>query len=819
MAMLILAAGCVQEDSQQLPDDVSVHDPSIIKEGSAYYVFGSHIDAAKSEDLQSWSKFTNGYTTPDNVIYGDLSANLANSFKWAGEDDADSKGGYAVWAPDVIWNKDYKNADGTTGAFMQYYSVSSTYIRSAIGFATAQEIEGPYTYGDTVIYSGFTFQDAWDDKSEVNKRWTETHLPALIEDGRLSGNNPDWFNEAGAFNNAVYPNAIDATLFRDKAGKLWLTYGSWSGGIYLLEVDPATGLPKYPGNDGVTEDGRLIDRYFGIKIAGGFTKSGEGPYIFYDSSTDYYYLNVTYGWLGADGGYNMRLFRSGSPSGPYLDAAGQNAVLPDANTANDSFGIKMIGNFLFKKEIGETGSESSYGYVSPGHNSVLYDGELDKYFLLFHTRFPGRGEEHELRVHQMFMNKDGWLVTAPRRYAGERLVSVKEADISGVYKFVNHGLSYSGAITESLQLELEPDKKISGDLEGTWKLNEKYEAEIELQGEVYHGVFVQSWDALLDKSTLTFTASSAKGETIWGIRQPDISAEQAVKAVKEALSLGDTSKVTEHLDLPVSGVGGVRIEWSSSDASIISDTGRLGAFSSQGKTLHAKLTAHMTKGEVSATKTFAIQVVPTDLEEGLVAWYSFENNLSDSTGSHEEGRVIGASIGEEPGQVTFSKGVIGKAAVFDGESGISLPDGLLGGRAYSVSFWFYPEEHRQFSTTFFGAQSESSWISLVPDSWDNNTMLWSGEDWYDGTSGFGVSTDEWHHVAFVVDRGNVKLFIDGKQAYNGNGFPEVFKDEAALFTLGVNWWDRPYKGKIDELRIYNIPLTDTAVQQLSQEGQ
>lgn len=81
---------------------VSVHDPSIIKNGNNYYVFGSHIDAAKSTDLQNWTKFTNGYTTPDNVIFDDLSENLAGSFAWAGEDDSDSKGGFAVWAPTVI---------------------------------------------------------------------------------------------------------------------------------------------------------------------------------------------------------------------------------------------------------------------------------------------------------------------------------------------------------------------------------------------------------------------------------------------------------------------------------------------------------------------------------------------------------------------------------------------------------------------------------------------------------------------------------------------------------------------------------------------
>lgn len=798
--------------------NVSVHDPSVIKDASTYYVFGSHIDAAKSADLLSWTKFTNGYTTPGNVIYGDLSENLADSFKWAGEDDADSKGGYAVWAPDVIWNKYYKNSDGSTGAFMQYYSASSTYIRSAIGFAVSQDIEGPYLYGDTVVYSGFTLHDARDNNSLVNKKWTQTHLPELIEAGHLESENPEWFKGAGEYNNTIFPNAIDATLFFDKEDKLWMTYGSWSGGIFLLELDPETGLPKYPGQDGLTEDGRLIDRYFGVKIAGGFTKSGEGPYIFYDPSTDYYYLNVTYGWLGADGGYNMRQFRATNPTGPYLDASGQNAVLTDESTPNDLIGIKMIGNFLFKKEIGETGPEDGYGYVSPGHNSAFYDETTGKYFLLFHTRFPERGEAHELRVHQMFMNKDGWLVTAPERYSGETIAAVKETDIFGDYKFVNHGLSYSGAITESSSITLEKDKKITGDVEGSWNLEGGYDAVIEVSGEAYHGVFVQGWDPLLKHNTLTFSAISAKGETIWGIKQPDITDQQAVRAVEQALSLGDTSGVTDNLQLPVKGVRGTEIEWLSSDPSVISDTGVISPPDLGEEPLTAELTAVITKGAFSATKKFQIRVVPLDLNEGLVAHYAFEDGLSDLTGNYEDGKMTGPLIDEQNGNITFSKGITGDAAVFDGKSGIRLPDGLIAGNEYSVSLWVYPEEHSQFSTTFFGAQSQSSWVSLVPDSWDNNTMLWSGEAWYDGSTGARIRTKDWHHLVFTVNEGSVKVFVNGEQKYTGKGFPDIFKDEAAVFSLGVNWWDRPFVGKMDELRIYNTSLTDAFVRQLSKES-
>ena len=95
---------------------VSVHDPSIIKANDGtYYVWGSHIDAAKSKDLQNWTQFTNGYTTPNNAEFGDLSANLKKAFDWAGEnlEDCDASNpnssGFAVWAPDVVWNPEYIN--------------------------------------------------------------------------------------------------------------------------------------------------------------------------------------------------------------------------------------------------------------------------------------------------------------------------------------------------------------------------------------------------------------------------------------------------------------------------------------------------------------------------------------------------------------------------------------------------------------------------------------------------------------------------------------------------------------------------------------
>ena len=78
---------------------VSVHDPSIIKDGNTYYVFGSHIEAAKTNDLQNWTWFTNGYDRNNNAEFGNLSQNPKKAFAWSGEDLEDCAGGFSVWAP------------------------------------------------------------------------------------------------------------------------------------------------------------------------------------------------------------------------------------------------------------------------------------------------------------------------------------------------------------------------------------------------------------------------------------------------------------------------------------------------------------------------------------------------------------------------------------------------------------------------------------------------------------------------------------------------------------------------------------------------
>ena len=496
---------------------VSVHDPSIIEDNGHYYVFGSHLAAAQSDDLINWTPLSTDYQNPtNNIIYGNLRENLAGSFKWAGYDDGDCAGGkYAVWAPDVIYNENYIWSDGSRGAYMLYYSASSTWRRSCIGLLVSKKVYRDYKYVDTILYSGFTNTGKvnYDGNSKRDTTWSNDylHLKTLMNNGVIDNNLSTWkcFNKDGSWNNRYAPNAIDPAIFYNSVNKqMFMTYGSWSGGIFVLELDVHTGLPKYPGKDGTdATSGNFYDRYFGTHIAGGNHLSGEGPYIKFDKNSGFYFMFETYGGLIASGGYNMRMFRSKTLSGPYLDPVGNRAQNNGAD--NYKYGVKMIGNYQFKNQP---------AYRSAGHNSLLITHDR-KYYLIFHQRFSDRGEYHEVRVRQLFLNEDKWLVTAVYENKNEQISKYTIDQVVGSYEFINHGnAEKDGNMLPTRNIILEKGGKVSGDASGSWSMKDSDSytfVTLNLSDSTYKGVFFRQTDDN-NKSKMTFTAIGRNNLAIWG---------------------------------------------------------------------------------------------------------------------------------------------------------------------------------------------------------------------------------------------------------------------------------------------------------------
>ena len=165
------------------------------------------------------------------------------------------------------------------------------------------------------------------------------------------------------------------------------------------------------------------------------------------------------------------------------------------------------------------------GYVSPGHNSAYYDAGLGQVLHIFHTRFPVRGEEHEIRVHELLFNSQGWPVVAPFRYAPLRLsptavvADVTNADDPGEYKIIDHGKDISATIKASQAIRLNADGTISGTVTGTWMHRGNNFIDVTLIGGTSSTVCCRvSGIRNANRFVVTFSAQSADGVSLWGAR-------------------------------------------------------------------------------------------------------------------------------------------------------------------------------------------------------------------------------------------------------------------------------------------------------------
>ena len=520
---------------------VSVHDPSVVwdPETKTYYIFGSHRDHAKTTDMMNWTKITVpwatatstnaannvAFTTPEvtKVKKGGVEYDFsfdAQAWSKRGNNNYNIDGN--LWAPDVIYNKSMKK-------WCMYLSVNGDAWFSSIVLLTADKITGPYRYQAPVVISGFKNGNSYKD----------TDLEIVIgEQASL----PERYNVGNKWGER-WPNNIDPCVFYDEEGNLWMSYGSWSGGIFMLALDEETGLRDYDVEYELKGSGNgiTVDPYFGKKIAGGYYVSGEASYIEYIGG--YYYLFMSYGGLAAggnandynNGGYQMRVFRSENPDGPYVDSKNSNAIFTGyqlnfgANANDGNRGENIFGAYT---DWGNQ-AKGNLGERSQGHNSIIA-AEDGRTYLVYHTRFQNWGEGHQVRVHQVFQNKNGWLVAAPFEYTGEQVTSADIAttqqiatdQIPGKYKLLVHTYKLDHtkkAANKPIDIELTADGNISGDQTGSWNITEGTSyIHLKVGNVHYYGVMVEQTLEPTDTKAPAFTVLAATtGVTAWGYKYED----------------------------------------------------------------------------------------------------------------------------------------------------------------------------------------------------------------------------------------------------------------------------------------------------------
>jgi arabinan endo-1,5-alpha-L-arabinosidase len=233
-----------------------------------------------------------------------------------------------LWAPDIIRMGD---------KFFLYYSVSTFGKNtSAIGLAV----------GATV--------------NPASKEWSwEDRGPVIRSHSR------DRFN------------AIDPALFRDPTNSaLWMTFGSFWDGIHLIELDPATGMRRNPA---------------AAPVCLATAPEIEAPFLHYRNG--YYYLLINWGKCcrGVNSTYEIRVGRSRSVTGPYVDRAGTD----------------------LRNQGGTLVLSSDDRWVGPGHASVHErDG---REYLVHHYYDRNADGRPRIRLLPLSWDREGWPAVTPAK--------------------------------------------------------------------------------------------------------------------------------------------------------------------------------------------------------------------------------------------------------------------------------------------------------------------------------------------------------------------------------------------------------------------
>ena len=211
---------------------------------------------------------------------------------------------------------------------------------------------------------------------------------------------------------------------------------------------------------------------------------------------------------------------------------------------------------------------------------------------------------------------------------------------------------------------------------------------------------------------------------------------------------------------------------------------------------------------------------PYKMPEGVTSYFEFEDNLKDTKGAVADGTVAPTNIeGSTTASASYAEGYKGKAVSFSGAGGTGVNLGkVITNSKYTVAFRMKSNAFTQHTSGIFinsGTKSSQSWVSAPFGTMTGgNTMIWSYASGYVTLDSNGtMSTDTWHHITIAADGDTASLYIDGVKT--GSGSIANIVTSTTDTYLGVNFWDTPFNGLIDDLYIYNgTTLTDEQIASL-----
>ena len=213
-----------------------------------------------------------------------------------------------------------------------------------------------------------------------------------------------------------------------------------------------------------------------------------------------------------------------------------------------------------------------------------------------------------------------------------------------------------------------------------------------------------------------------------------------------------------------------------------------------------------------------------DLEAGLVGYWTFD--AADAAGNTMK-NFVGDNHGRIMNGAEEVEGVIGEALLFDGvddyvamERPEPMPESLTI-MAWAEADSWSPGARRNVIDSITGGmwyrlgfQPSAGFFEFVCDTGD---VVGTREQ---TTADLG-SLEGWHHLAGVRDFANKTLtfYVDGEENVKINfQFQEPITTEALVVGAGHRGTIEFWEGRIDEVAIFNIPLTQDDIKNFMNNG-
>jgi hypothetical protein len=211
-------------------------------------------------------------------------------------------------------------------------------------------------------------------------------------------------------------------------------------------------------------------------------------------------------------------------------------------------------------------------------------------------------------------------------------------------------------------------------------------------------------------------------------------------------------------------------------------------------------------------------VLPTNLQNGLIAYYPFNGNANDESGNANNGTVNGASL------TTDRFGRANKDYRFNGTNNyIQLPSSIQPNNI-SVGVWFKLASNatnqtiiRQRSSGFSISYSLTAWYGVTNQL--RTELYKSSNNSYSNNFSKTLNDGKWHQCTFTYDSSLYSVYIDGVLEYqetNLTRLPIFYNNAGNGFCIGrdgdnANWY---LNGYVDDVVIYNRAINSTETQQL-----